>query len=729
MLRSPPPSARLPPQQSSLAPIHGRPRSRTAPSTPLVEAPARQAPVELPGSIPDRPRASYHHSFDGKLQTKAGQRPRHEQPCKSARRPSHPWLHLPLSSHEETSTSNLSEVAAESDAHNLSQHSQWESSSDEYRQARASMPSGSTVSQARQSCVSVPPTSRHGLISRESHAQLPRSSLNIMREDNQHLNENQMETSEHNEVPLSDIASLHASHEDHMVTVVEAHEREVTSLRMYINFLEQRRGLPRTNEALSHTPARSCSKLDSSGNIAGRQIMGYPGHQSTAESSYLSQQNSHHGYIDSTVDAHCTSYAGYGEIWLECNHLRDSLETCKRQIAQAEETTSRMQRLELSLKNENWNLRCRLLAANNERMDVQEGLYEACKDLRNLAERETTLIRENEQLRRRSLNAARPTTSSDDNIKPTKQRKSDHCRTRSDASYQHARYGPPLVQNVIHSPMLPEDMQRHQIGTKLMGRDQQAQVDVPRRQFNTHESLTSDFTLSSARAISLTNVATPSLTAPTKIVTTATPRLFGGHRNDHVQVRDETGSQADEIKPSNRDLQGTTFDRPESGTPKSEQNTHPTTPKTKYTRKCYNLTARTPSPSPSLSSTQSSSTSSSALATSLPQTPRTVSSATAGAPMPTTGLCSLAHPRTPPAGMNKRLPKTPPLDSDPLLLPSAYSPVIKRGETMKSVGGSIIELYAGRGLEDDSGWEEEGRGEGNGSEGKGSEGKGWAEWV
>jgi hypothetical protein len=79
--------------------------------------------------------------------------------------------------------------------------------------------------------------------------------------------------------------------------------------------------------------------------------------------------------------------------------------------------------------------------------------------------------------------------------------------------------------------------------------------------------------------------------------------------------------------------------------------------------------------------------------------------------------------------MNKRLPKTPPLDSDPLLLPSAYSPVIKRGETMKSVGGSIIELYAGRGLEDDSGWEEEGRGEGNGSEGKGSEGKGWAEWV
>ena len=96
MLRSPPATARFPPQPSSLAPHHGRPRSRTAPSTPLVEAPARPAPVELPGSIPDRPRASYHHSYDGKIKARTRQVPRQEQPCKSARRTSHPWLHLHL---------------------------------------------------------------------------------------------------------------------------------------------------------------------------------------------------------------------------------------------------------------------------------------------------------------------------------------------------------------------------------------------------------------------------------------------------------------------------------------------------------------------------------------------------------------------------------------------------------------------------------------------------------
>jgi hypothetical protein len=552
-------------------------------------------------------------------------------------------------------------------------------------------------------------------MSRESHPRLPRSSLNIVREDNRHLTEDQSERLEPIEAPLSDIAYLHASHEDHMVAIVESHEREVTSLRMYINFLEQRRGLSRTNEAIPHISTRSCSKLDPSGNIAGRQTMVVSGHRSMAEASHLSQQNSHHGYIDSTVDAHCTSYAGYGEIWLECNHLRDSLETSNRQIAHAEEAISRMQRLELSLKNENGNLRSRLLAANNERMDVQEGLYEACKDLRNLAEREATLIRENEQLRRRSLNATRPTISPDGVARTVKQKTSGHCRTTSDVSYQHARYGPPLVQNAIRSPMLPEDMQRHQIGTQLPERKQQAQVDDTRRQFNAQESQTPEFTFASAQAVSLTSVATPFSTASTKIVTTAVPRMSEVHRNGCSEVHEKGGIRNENPQPSEHKMQDAASDERDSRIPQIQRNTYPTTPKTKRAPISYTPTARTPSPSPSLSSNNSSSSSSSTLEASLPQTPRTVSSPTAGAPrMPT----NFTQPKTP-AGVNKRLPKTPPLDSDPLLLPPAYSPVIKRGETMKSVGGSIIELYAGRGLEDDSEWEGEGRGED----------KGWVEWV
>jgi hypothetical protein len=713
MLRSPPPSARLPPP-SSLAPNHGRPRSRTAPSTPLVEAPARPAPVELPGSFPDRPRASYHHSYDGKLKTRASQDPRYEQPCKSARRPSHPWLHLPLNSSTETSTANPPNEAARRDSHNLAQ---WASPPNESRRVRASMPSANTASQARQSYISGPPNSRHGLASRESDPRLPRSSLNIMREDNHPLVENQVETLERDEVPLSDIASLHASHEDHMASMVEAHQREVTSLRMYITFLEQRHGLPRVNEALFHPSAQPCSKLQASGTAAERQTMDLPDHQSSARASHLSQQISHHGYIDSTFDAPCTSYAPYGEIWLECNHLRDNLETCKRQIAHAEEMISRMQRLELSLKNENGNLRCRLLAANNERMDVQEGLYEACKDLRNLAEREASLVRENEGLRRRSLHPTRPTILPDEAVKIAKQKRSDHFRARSDVSCQHMGSGPLLVQNALRSTMPPENLQRHQAGTQLPERKQQAQVDDTRRQSNDHESQMSNFTLSSARAVSLTNVAAPSLTASTKSATAAVPRTSEGHRNS--QIQEQGGLQIDDPQPSKHKPQDADADELNSHAPQSHHSTHPTTPKSRPTRTSYAPTTRTPSPSPSLTSSNSS-TSSSALAFSLPQTPRTVSSTAAEAPpIPTMEPFSFIHPRTPPAGVNKKLPQTPPLDEDPLLLQSACSPVIKRGETMKSVGGSIIELYAGRGQGDGSEWEREGCGED----------KGWVEWV
>lgn len=100
------------------------------------------------------------------------------------------------------------------------------------------------------------------------------------------------------------------------------------------------------------------------------------------------------------------------------------------------------------------------------------------------------------------------------------------------------------------------------------------------------------------------------------------------------------------------------------------------------------------------------------------------------------------------AGINKELPKPPVLEEEgeeyedapppPSLSPSLvhgrhYSPpvVVQRAETMKSVGGSIIELYAGRGgLEqegyanlDDDDWERQRVVSGGGEK------KGWAEWL
>jgi hypothetical protein len=110
---------------------------------------------------------------------------------------------------------------------------------------------------------------------------------------------------------------------------------------------------------------------------------------------------------------------------------------------------------------------------------------------------------------------------------------------------------------------------------------------------------------------------------------------------------------------------------------------------------------------PSLSPSQTSSPS--ALGISIPQTPRTIASATLEALLVTTeSPNAYTQPRTPPASVHKELPLPPP-DSSPVSMPLRWT----RTGTMKSVGESIIELYAGQ---DGEGWE------------RGKE-TGWVEWV
>lgn len=56
-------------KEVGLKPMHGRPRSRTAPSTPMYEVSDSASPVELPGCIPPlqpRKTRALHQSMDGK---------------------------------------------------------------------------------------------------------------------------------------------------------------------------------------------------------------------------------------------------------------------------------------------------------------------------------------------------------------------------------------------------------------------------------------------------------------------------------------------------------------------------------------------------------------------------------------------------------------------------------------------------------------------------------------
>jgi hypothetical protein len=396
MLRSPLASARLPPPASMLAPAYGRPRSRTAPSTPLVEAPAHTL-VELPGSIPDRPRASYHHSYDSKLRQPL-------RPTSHAKRPSHPWLHFTSDSKNDRAAEN----------HRNSTPPQYVQPSTPQQQPseglmastrKFSKPTAhprriwSDPLQSRGTLQPVPSTPRREAVA-DCHTSEP-SIVSMATGNNHRISYDTSHHSYEQDSRSAHACSLQASHEAHLAALTEAHRREIASLHVYIEQLGPCRGLVRTSEVHTHPSMRQYADHQKFGiyNSAETWRSAPTRHRKSQSQSFPAN------HANTTIDPHCTSLAGCGEIWLECNHLRNTLETTSTRLSQSEDTIRRMQGVEKSLKATIENLRSRLQAANNERLDVQEGFHNACCRVRGFAERETSLIHELEELQKFSSQA------------------------------------------------------------------------------------------------------------------------------------------------------------------------------------------------------------------------------------------------------------------------------------------------------------------------------------
>lgn len=389
MLRSPLASARLPPPSSTLAPCYGRPRSRTAPSTPLVELPSHTL-VELPGSMPERPRGSQHHSYDSKLR-------RLVQPNSHLRRPSHPWLDPPIDhKHDQPRGDQRDNVASKSVLPSTPQQQQSEVLT--ASTCRYSRPV------AHQRRIWSDPIQSHGVLRPVSasskrdtrtyrqSSQLPATPRRTSDDFPRSHDESDRSSEEVSHAAYA--SSLQASHEAHIAALTEAHRREIASLHLYIEQLEPRHGLARRSEVHAHPAARHYSEAQSEGTNA--QVDQWP---SAGQREYVNNSNlSNH--MHSAGDSQCTSQAGCGEIWLECNHLRDTLERTNTRLMQSHETIHRLQGTEKLLKTTIGDLRSRLEAANDQRLDAQEGLHDACCRVRGLAEREANLVLELEELQR-----------------------------------------------------------------------------------------------------------------------------------------------------------------------------------------------------------------------------------------------------------------------------------------------------------------------------------------
>jgi hypothetical protein len=358
MLRSPLASARLPPPMPS--PNYGRPRSCTAPSTPLVEAPPPPL-VELPGSTPERPRGSHHHSYDSKL--------RHSgRPRSHAVRPSHPWLHLPAERKSDGVT--VKDADAVSSKSNISQSPREQQSKTlAANKCRFSEP----VSHPRR--IWSDPTPSYGALRPVSIS--PRckgtgyrltpqmSSTDRPTDEEAKLFYDKLSQSNREVSQTADVSSLQASHEAHIAALKEVHQREIASLHLYIGQLQPRHGFARSREHHANNIVRHYPETQSNG-----------------------------------TDKHT-------EIWLERNHLRNTLDMTNTRLARSQEAMHRLQGVEKTLQAEIEGLRSRTLVANDQQPDAHEGLHDTRRRVGGRVEHEkTTSVHELEGLQIRSPDTA-----------------------------------------------------------------------------------------------------------------------------------------------------------------------------------------------------------------------------------------------------------------------------------------------------------------------------------
>ena len=252
MLRSPHVSAHLHKRSTSLQPMHGRPRSHTAPSTPLAEA-SFSDPVELPGCPPlDRHlRASLEHAADGKSMktlasaSHASMGHSIERPHTSPQESAHPLIQKERSSLESLDRRE--------------QHIPYPFSPDAYRTPAGrnmtldhhapslagedeTITASRTASQPRPSLSVLQPPQLD-----TTNRPLLRASLPAPRRpeipavdcpSNQVFSHRQYHSQGNVEAMLMEqLSSMRASHEDHLASLKVAHEKEVESQKSYIEFL------------------------------------------------------------------------------------------------------------------------------------------------------------------------------------------------------------------------------------------------------------------------------------------------------------------------------------------------------------------------------------------------------------------------------------------------------------------------------------------------------------
>lgn len=398
VLKSPHLNAHFHSQQSGgLQPMHGRPRSRTAPPTPVFEAPGKE-PVELPGSfLWPKSHTDARSSMDTAASSKHTSMGRAiERPHSSPQASSHPNHDDPLRTSESSSrnATDFRTLAGQtrhgrhhSDFGNRQSNSSgivplapdYASPADGRALAHGHPSTLSNVSRA----VDAPAQARD-TIGRLLH--IPSTSKVAPQEEpNQRMDL---------------ISAMRRSHDDHISLLKQAHDREIESHKSYIKFLEScaapeqkessNDGLTldtalmagKSNESLSLDVSASTSlqSLDSSIEAQRRSSV----ESAAAEAEALKRKLSLCRKTQSEL----------GGIKRERDHFRETTDRSERRIGQLKDIVRKTKDNEKALRNKVLSLEAALLAANVQRIDVLDGYHEACEQISKLHEKQLIMIKE-----------------------------------------------------------------------------------------------------------------------------------------------------------------------------------------------------------------------------------------------------------------------------------------------------------------------------------------------
>ena len=463
VLRSPQLSKHLSSQSQSagLPPMHGRPRSRTAPSTPLVEL-AGVEPVELPGSllVGNKSDPYLPQSAGGATKQALVESSTHAALGAGIERP-HTTPHYATDILPGRSPAPLHHVSESSILHLPAQVSPRSKSSSPHRysdkvgtslrnsgeKTRMSYGSDSTTTTNRPSLSIMQKWPSHSFTLPGSGA----TSNNGSTQNIPQLVSSQLEIAALNadETPadiesilIEQISEMRTLHEAHLNSLKEAHEKEIASHRSYITFLEKRRVLP----PVPRTPAHKQTLTIDTSHSAPRagDLLHSDTSANTLQSFESSLENQKRVSQEAAAEVEALkrklslckkSQIDAVEVRRERDQLREAADRSDRRIVQLKDLVRKAKDNEKALRNGIEGLEARLVTANNERTDVLEGFHEACEQARQLSAREKALSSQLKELQSRasypaqSLGSGTATLGAPEGINAARPR---HVRTVSD---------------------------------------------------------------------------------------------------------------------------------------------------------------------------------------------------------------------------------------------------------------------------------------------------------